>query len=46
MVDHALNRIREYVEMSGIEFVVGMFNSEDSHHWLEEIHYSPEILKL
>ena len=36
MVDHALKRIREYVEKSGIEFTVGVVNREEGCKWLEE----------
>ncbi len=46
MVDHALNKIREYVKMSGIEFAVGVFNWEDSCKWVEDTDDSSEILKL
>ncbi len=46
MVDHALRRIREYVEKSGIEFTMGIVNREESCKWLEESDDGPEILEL
>ena len=46
MVDHALKRIREYVEKSGIEFTVGVANREEGCKWLEETDDSPETLKV
>jgi cobalt/nickel transport system ATP-binding protein len=46
MVDHALRRIREYVEKSGIEFTMGIVNSEESRKWLEEADEGPETFEL
>ncbi|RXA20827.1 ATP-binding cassette domain-containing protein [Methanosarcina sp. MSH10X1] len=46
MVDHALKRIKEYVEKSGIEFTVGVVNREEGCPWLEESGNSPETLKI
>ncbi|PAV10813.1 ABC transporter ATP-binding protein [Methanosarcina spelaei] len=46
MVDHALKRIKEYVETSGIEFTVGVVNREEGCKWLEETGDSPEKLKV
>jgi cobalt/nickel transport system ATP-binding protein len=46
MVDHALKRIREYVEKSGIEFTVGVVNREEGCKWLEETDESPEMLEV
>jgi len=46
MVDHAFNRIKEYVETSGIEFTVGVANREEGCQWLEETEDIPETLKI
>jgi cobalt/nickel transport system ATP-binding protein len=46
MVDHALKRIMEYVDKSGIEFTVEVLNREESCKWLEETKDQPEILEL
>jgi len=46
MVDHALKRIKEYVEKSGIEFKVGVVNREEDCQWLEETEDSPETIKI
>ena len=46
MVDHALKRIKEYVEKSGIEFTVGVVNREEDCQWLKESRSSPETLKI
>ncbi len=46
MVDHALRRIREYVEKSGIEFTMGIVNREESRKWLEEADEGPETFEL
>ncbi len=36
MVDHALKRIKEYVETSGIEFTIGVVNRKEDHQWIGE----------
>jgi len=46
MVDHALKRIKEYVETSGIEFTVGVVNREEGSQWIGETEDSPETLKV
>jgi len=46
MVDHALKRIKEYVEKSVIEFKVGVVNREEDCQWLEETEDSPETIKI
>ena len=46
MVDHALRRIREYVEKSGIELTMGIVNREENCKWLEEIDSGSEVLEL
>jgi cobalt/nickel transport system ATP-binding protein len=46
MVDHALRRIREYVDKSGIEFSMGIVNREENCKWFEEADEGPEIFEL
>jgi cobalt/nickel transport system ATP-binding protein len=46
MVDHALKRIKEYVEKSGIEFTVGVANREEGCKWLEEVEFPDQIARL
>jgi cobalt/nickel transport system ATP-binding protein len=46
MIDHALRRIREYVEKSGIELTMGVVNRKESCEWLEEADDGSEILEL
>ncbi|AKB51845.1 ATPase component CbiO of energizing module of cobalt ECF transporter [Methanosarcina barkeri str. Wiesmoor] len=46
MVDHALKRIKEYVETSGIEFTVGVVNREEGYQWIGESKDNPETLKV
>ncbi|AKB37729.1 ATPase component CbiO of energizing module of cobalt ECF transporter [Methanosarcina siciliae C2J] len=46
MVDHALERVREYVHQSGIEFSVGVVNREGGFKWIEETDESIEMLKI
>lgn len=46
MIDHALKRIKEYVEKSGIEFTIGVANREKGCKWIEEVNNSSETLKI
>jgi len=46
MVDHALKRIKEYVETSGIEFTVGVVNREEDYQWIGETKDSPETFEV
>lgn len=44
MIEHAFKRIREYVDMSGIELNVGIFNKGEKLPWLETVKDSTESL--
>ncbi len=46
MVDHALKRIKEYVETSGIEFTVGVVNRKEDSQWIGETKDNSETLKV
>ena len=46
IIDHALKRIKEYVEKSGIEFTIGVANREKGCKWIEEVNNSSETLKI
>ncbi|MDI9395628.1 MAG: ATP-binding cassette domain-containing protein [Euryarchaeota archaeon] len=46
MIDHALKRIREYVDKSGIEFTVGVVNREGGCKWFEEAGENPGAVKI
>lgn len=45
MVEHAFKRVREYVDMSGIELNVGIFNPEEKLPWLETVKDPAESFK-
>jgi cobalt/nickel transport system ATP-binding protein len=46
MVDHAMKRIKDYVDKSGIEFTVGVVNRENGCQWIEDADKNPEALKI
>ncbi|WP_440954800.1 energy-coupling factor ABC transporter ATP-binding protein [Methanosarcina sp. Mfa9] len=46
MVEHAFKRIREYVELSGIELNVGTFNTGEEFPWLEVLEESAEGFRV